>query len=228
MARSHFRNCLIVAMSALVVASASAQVTPSRKGYVFRAKFVKGATAKYSVKTSGAMQGMKFVMTLPMSEKVLSVTKGGGMIAFSTGKSSLLLNGKPMSMPVPIDNQKRNVALDIHGNAINGESLQTHIPLPKNPILVGGTWTATSSAAFGPGQQLDVTTVYKFVGFASIAGKKAVKLSMTQTGAGGATASGSGTLWLDAADCSTLKQSGKITVSQGSLVVPTTVEVTRK
>jgi hypothetical protein len=228
MPRSIPLKLVFACSTALIFATASAQVTPSGKGYLFRAKYTKGVTAKYSVKTAGEVQGMKFSMTLPISEKVLAVSNGIGTIAFSTGKSSVLLNGKPMSLPIPIDNQKQTVKLDPQGNAVGGENVQTHINLPKNPIPIGGTWTATSSAAVAPGQQQSLKTIYKFVGFATIAGKKAAKLSMSQSGTGGVIANGSGTLWLSADDCSVLKQSGKITVTRGTMVVPTTVEVTRQ
>ena len=69
--------------------SAWAQVTPSGKGYLFRAKYIVGHRATYSVKSGGDMQGLKVSLTMSLSERILSSKGGIGTIAISTGKSEI-------------------------------------------------------------------------------------------------------------------------------------------
>ncbi len=223
------RFFLVVAIG-LLAGISLAQVTPSGPGFLFRARYVKGTSAKYEMKSDTKMQGISAVITLMLGEKVLSVKDGVGEIEISTGKSTTTINGKPFGQPVAIDNKRRVIKLDNTGRSVgeSGLAVQTHLTLPKQSVKVGDSWTSVGGAIFGPGQQQEVQTTYKFLGLTTLAGQRAAKLAVTLKGRGTAEMTGSGTVWISAADCSLLRESASMTATMQQIKAPIKLELVRK
>jgi hypothetical protein len=214
--------------AAILVSSASAQVTPSGKGFLLRAKYKKGTILKFVVNTAMTVQGMKVKNVLAVKETTLSVSNGVGEIEIVTGKSSLVMGGSKVRQPMAMDGKKGTVKLDALGRNADGTGFtaQTHVALPKGVVKLGDSWKINTTAPFGQGEQ-KVQVIYKVAGFATVDGIRVLKLSETFSGSGKAEISGNGTLYISTKDCSMVKNSATLRAKIGGMDVPVTTLMTR-
>ncbi|HWA84084.1 MAG TPA: hypothetical protein VG820_11645 [Fimbriimonadaceae bacterium] len=206
---------------------ASAQVTKRGNAYLFRTKYTKGQVITYVMNMKSSARGQAINVTMPMTQKVVSVTKSGvATVSVSMGK--LLMNGKPIGTGTPATAQKMTFEADSEGHVKGGGQQNTTISLPAKPIPVGGTWTATTNAPTGMGQAMQVTATYKLIGFERKDGFQTAKVSVTMSGSGQMAISGSGTMWLNMADGSMVRDTMKMSMSMGSMQMPMDISITRK
>lgn len=201
---------------AAVCSFATAQVSKQGAGYLFRIKWTKGQTAKYTMATTtSGPSSMKIDM--PMSLKVLSVAGGVGEVEYNVGPATS--NGKPMGAA-----QKVVAKVDPRGKIVGGsaqaQQMNGSITLPEGPIKPGGTWTGTQTVP-GPAGSMTINAKYKFVGIKSVSGQSVAQIDVSMTGGGGSMKiSGSGSVYLRTSDGSmqstNLSQQMTIGTGQGN------------
>lgn len=209
-------------------AQASAQITASGGGYLFRMKFKPGTTISYSMVAGGNAQGQAFSMNTPMTTKVKSFSGGIGTLDYKIGPIKMMVNGKSMG---PGQTQNLTLKMDSRGNVVGGtggNSPGGTIGLPAKPIKVGGTWSATTKTNTGMGMPMDVAATYRFIGFEKLGGINAAKIGISMKGKGSASVTGGGTMWLSVADGSMIKTMTSMKVSMGQQTMPMTMSITRK
>lgn len=191
------KGILIAAVAAVVVGPvnapiADAQVSSKGGGYQFRLGYKKGQVMKYTVVTTATMPNAKEPMkfNMPMTMKVVDVQ--GDTFTIETTTEVSMPGQKPQT-------QKQTVKMDRMGNAKDGQTVMTGTNLPKDPVKVGGSWTAKAAA-----QGMNANAKYTLKGFKKVGGRDAAELVMTVTGTGSMKMTGSGTMFLDRADCSLL------------------------
>ena len=212
---------------AVLCGFATAQVTTSPKGLLFRAAFAKGHIAKYTVSSIGGQPGEIASVTMTITERVLAVTKGVGTIDVGLGRAVIKRNGKPYGAPVKAGptGQKELVHLDALGKSADqtGVARQTHIEFSSQPIKPGASWTTSAAVPFGSGFQ-SVKATYKLVGMVGVTGRRAAELTAIFKGPN---FSGEGTAWIAVDDGSLIKESISLQVVSQNVKVPVTVHVTQ-
>lgn len=214
----------------LAVGSASAQISKQGNAYLFRMKYTKGQTLKFVMKMTGQMNNQAFAMTMPMTEKVTAVSRAGvATMNIAMGDMAMTVNGKPMTQKMPANMQKVTVEIDSKGNTKGGGGQQnTNVALPDKAVPIGGSWTANTTAPTGMGQPMEVTATYKFTGIERVGGYNTAKIAVTMSGTGAMAVSGKGFLWLNMADGSMVKNSTKMSMTMGAMVMPMDMSITRK
>lgn len=220
-----------VGLAALMVCGASAQIAKQGNGYLFRMKFTKGQAISYVMHMTSQAPSGNVEVTAPMSQKTTDVTRSkDGPVATMTltiGKMSMLMNGKPLDFPAASKPNSVSMQIDSLGHVAGGKESQTSVAMPEKPIPVGGSWSANTNVA-QMGQSMQASATYKLLGFQKMGGFNAAKLSVSVLGAGQLSMKGSGTLWLDTRDGSLIKNTMKLTITMGKMVIPSDVSVTRK
>ncbi|HVT13477.1 MAG TPA: hypothetical protein VHE55_14530 [Fimbriimonadaceae bacterium] len=211
----------------LVVGSASAQIKKQGNGYLLRTKYTKGEVITYVTDTKTNAQGRDMLISMTMTQKVLSVSRtGAATVSMTMGK--VLLNGKPMGQQVPEKMQKVTFETDSQGHVKGGGQQNTNVIMPDKPIPVGGTWSATTNAPIGTGQSMQVTVTYKLLGFEKKGKYQTAKISVKMSGSGQMAISGTGTMWLNMADGSMVEYVNKASMTFGSMQMPMDMTVIRK
>lgn len=218
---------LIAATLAAMTCAASAQITKSGQGYLFRMQHKAGATFKYSVASTltgstASTAPMKF--TLPMTWKVLSVKNGVATIDTTVGPVSM--GSSTMMQPT-----KNRIQLDARGRLVGnaGTGQQVTPALPEKPIKVGQSWSASAPVDLPMQGDKKVNATYTFKGFKTVNGKQMAELLVKTTGQ----AAGSGTMLLLASDGSLFRSSLRMNLAMnGPNGAPSnfkvTAEITRK
>lgn len=196
----------------ITAGSAAAQITKNGPGYLLRAKYVAGTSARFRIDSSTSMgtgQAMKVV--IPFSQKVKSLAKGVASIEYTVGPVNMngAAQGKPQVINAQVDSRNRMV-----GGGPSGVNLG-NVGFPEKPVRIGGSWTADVSGA-APGMTSKGT--YTFKGVKSVGGKQVAEIAvkMTMGGNQGMSATGSGIMYLLVSDGSL--HSGNLTqnMSMGS------------
>lgn len=173
---------------------ATAQITKSGQGYLFRMSHKSGTTFRYSVastltSTNQSAAPMKF--TLPMIWKVLGVKNGVATIDTTVGP--VTMGTSTMMQPT-----KNRIQLDARGRLVGkaGTGQQVTPALPEKPIKVGQSWSASAPVDLPMQGDNKVNATYTFKGFKTVNGKQMAELAVKTTGQ----AAGSGTMLLLASD----------------------------
>ncbi len=196
-------GCAIVTCLA---AGASAQVSKSGPGYLFKMKYRVGTT-KYgmnvNVKNVPGATGGAMTISGPLMVKVESVKGTLANLAITTGP--LAMNGKPM-----IKATTQKVQADEKGKQFGGTGSVQGLPsgLPQRPVKVGETWQAEVPITSGMMSGQKVSATYKFVGIKAVGAIQCAQLNMTMSGA----TSGTGTTYLNTADCQLVRMSMNMTM----------------
>ena len=209
-----------------------AQVTKVGNAYRFRMKFAKNRKISYNVISSAQTHGgpvMKIEM--PMTTTVKDVKGTTATLLIEIGP--MISNGKPSNMA----SQVMEVTLDDRGKPIGdgAANVQGGIPnvgqLPVKPLSVGETFTSSNSL-IAAGQKLDVKSVNKFLGIKRAGPRTVAVFSTTTSGSGAMKINGTGTAYLDMADCSlvSMNVTNNVRVGNGSQaqLIKNTMTVTRK
>ncbi|HTQ11482.1 MAG TPA: hypothetical protein VMI31_15565 [Fimbriimonadaceae bacterium] len=227
------------ALLAALAAVAHGQVVAKGGAYLFRAKYFTGRTASYAVRSEADVMSSKMSMTMHLSEKVLGVSHGIGTIRITTGKSDILINGKPLGASSPadekagqiLDEKAGQIRLNDLGVAVDGSgaSLQTHLELPPQALRPGQSWTTTGVAMLpGRTQEQKVSVTYRFIGFSNLGGTRVVKLGVKMNGSGVAGVTGSGAAYIRADDCSLVRETEKLNIAIQGMHIPSTLDIYRK
>lgn len=222
-----FANGLLCVFLVGLGSAASAQIAKSGPGYLFRMKYVAGATAAYEMTASGQLQGKKFGMVSPMSTKILSVSGGVGTIKYVLGPLKIISGGKNFASKQA---QTVTVKQDARGNVVGGAPSQVPggaVGLPAKPIPVGGNWKANTTVNAGA-MPMTVAATYTLVGFEQVGGIRAARIGVTMKSQGAAAVSGTGTMWLSVADGSMVKTTTSLKVSFQGNNMPMTIGIRRK
>ncbi|MCO5295331.1 MAG: hypothetical protein M9921_00590 [Fimbriimonadaceae bacterium] len=176
---------------------APAQISKKGAGYLFRIKWTKGQTAKYTMTTTTSGGPSAMAVNMPMSLKVLSVAGGVGEVEYNVGPASA--NGKPMGAA-----QKVVAKVDPRGKIVSGatqaQQMGGNITFPEGPVKPGGTWTGSQTVP-GPGGSMTINAKYKFVGIKSVGGQSVAQIDVSMSGGGGQMQiTGSGSVFLRTAD----------------------------
>jgi|GEM_PF-665549 len=187
----------LLAVGAIGLSSiAPAQVTRQGNGYTLRVKYQTGQTIKYTLANSMVTPGAKSpapAMSIPMTIRVVSVTKGVATLEASIGP--VPGQGKPQTQQMKMDSRGRVVG----GPAAGLQSL-SGVAMPDKAVTVGQTWkdTAQVPSPMGP---ISTTTSYKFLGIRTVGGKSVAELSMSMSGKGSSLSmNGSGRLQILVSD----------------------------
>jgi hypothetical protein len=206
---------------------ASAQITKSPQGYLFRMKHQAGAIFKYAVVStlSGATEtGKPMKFNLPMTWKVLGVKNGVATIDTTVGPVSM--GGSPMMQPT-----KTRIQMDARGRMVGqaGVGQQVTPSLPEKPIKVGQSWSASAPIELPMQGDKKVNATYTFKGFKTVNGKQMAELSIKTAGQ----ATGSGTMLLQASDGSVFRSTLRLNLAVtnpngGASKYKVTAEISRK
>lgn len=220
-------HTLAVALTATAILAGSvrseAQVSPSGGGYLMRMKFVKGASASYTMATTMTMPGAKQpqTMTMPLSMRVVDVKNGIGTVAYKVGP-----------MPGQQKATEATVKMDSRGNTVGEKnpiiSGVSGMELPQKPVKVGETWKVNGTVPSMIGQ-MNTQSTYKFRGLKNVSGKQVALIDVTVSGSSGKIRfSGGGQMQLMASDGSlfAVNMTQKVATEQGSF--DTKVQITRK
>lgn len=200
-----------VACLVLLSTGAGAQITKVGQGYQFRMKFVKGQSLKYLINSEvmlvaapGGSKPTPMKITIPTTQTVMEVKNKIATILFSTGP--VQMNGQPFGNQGA---ETQTVQMDSRGKAVGGTKLPQGLntELPAKPIRVGETWTSTVPFAgpMGGGGGGQLKSTYKFLGLKNVAGKQVAELAVSAASTGIGGPSGSGKMFLIAADGSMFK-----------------------
>lgn len=173
----------------------SSQITKSGNGYLFRMKFVKGQSINYNMAVASTIAGMAKPQTINMPMSMVVMDVNGSVATVKYKMQSPVGGAKPQDFTVKMDNTGKLVS----GNspAMNGISAT----LPIQAVPVGGTWKNTTGVPAGPGGNMDVTNVYKFLGFKTVNGKQAANVALTMSGkSAGMSIKGGGTMLILSSD----------------------------
>jgi hypothetical protein len=206
------------------VALAGAQVTKNGSGYLFRIKFIKGQKITYVMDTTSAMNGQKVVVKGTMGQTVTAVKGGIGTLKVDVADMKMTLNGKPFQNPTGSTAQSMEVRVDTRGQVQGSASgnARTSIPFPEKAVPLGGTWKNSSTVPV-MGQPVQVVAVYKLVGFQKVGKFNTAKVAVTIKGSGKMKIAGTGTVWVNAADGTLVKNVNQITTPMA-----VTMTITRK
>jgi hypothetical protein len=199
----------LLALGILVLAaSSSAQVTKQGANYLLRVKYKPGQVLKYStVSTMSGMQGAQpSKVNMPLVMKVGKVENAVANLNVTVGPVTLggneLMGAQTMEMQVNNTNQAKS----------GKNSSLTGAQLPLKPIKVGQTWTNVAPVPDITGANKSMRATYKFQGLKTINGKSMAMISYTLSGG----VSGSGTLYLLAADGTIYSNEAKVAYKSGS------------
>jgi hypothetical protein len=155
-----FRLAASVLVVVAVASSGLAQVTPSGKGYLFRAKYAKGEVRKYTTTSTIFVSNKKQRVDTPFTVKVLAVKKGVADIELSIG---------PIMAGTQRMREKETVRASVNsrGEPVGeGVAMQQfgQITFPQKPIRVGESWK-TSVEASALNLPMKIKGEFKLVGF---------------------------------------------------------------
>ena len=171
-----------------ITGAASAQVTKSAAGYLFRMKFVKGAKYSFNMSVGNNAPGMPAAtrnMNIPMSMSIVSAEGHSGTVRVD---STNPMSGKPSSTVIKMDD---------HGKPVGGNMpMQMNISqaMPDKPLKIGQSYSATNSmnSPLGGGQTTVITKV-TFVGIRNEGGREVAVMNIASHASGGMTISSTGT-----------------------------------
>lgn len=168
----------------LAPANSDAQIKPQGNKHLFRIKWTKGQTYKYSMKNYTVLPGMKPTEPQPYSYSMTVKSVSGDKATVEikgTGPGA----GKPETVTIDSRGRTTGAAASMFASEMN--------QLPEKAIGVGETWTTNGAAPGMGGANLNIKATNKFVGFKTVDGKKMahVQINMNMTG-GGMTGKGNG------------------------------------
>lgn len=200
------QRALLTLAAGLLFGSAIAQISPVGKGYLLRAKYVKGAVRHYTMTIITSAATIKVVY--PFSLKVVSVKKGVGKLRFVAGP--MKVGKQPLGQSQVIE-----ASLNGRGVVVNGEGAVQQfgqMSFPEKPVRVGGVWKTTVDTMAGQ-MPMHVDGVFKLVGFKTLAKKHVAMISTTVKNSKSFPTSGHGTISLDVSDASLLRSEMNLVIS---------------
>jgi hypothetical protein len=192
---------------------APAQITKAGNGYLFRAKYTKGAVFKYVVlSTIGGFKsanGQAMKVTLPMTWKILNVVNGVATVDTTVGPVTVGSGGQPMMQPT-----KNQIQIDSRGRVVGqaGSGQQVTPALPEKPVRVGQSWSAAAPIDLPVQGDHKVTATYTFKGLKTVNGKQMVNLAVKLSGQ----ATGQGTMLLLMSDGSLFQSNIKMNLKMAN------------
>ncbi|HLK16031.1 MAG TPA: hypothetical protein VKT78_14590 [Fimbriimonadaceae bacterium] len=167
-----------VGLSALLAASAGAQVTKNGNAYLFRLHLTKGE--KLHFKVPFTISGYEaYNLRFGMFLKVLKVSSTGeATVHCKVETGAFNLTGRDPNGGTFTVDQRGRVGSDDHGASVG-----FCIVYPKDPVAVGGTFIAPVPAALGGGTAGTTSqATFKFLGFSGAGAHRCAKLTFTVQG----------------------------------------------
>jgi len=171
-----------ILISGAFACGAYAQITKTKDGYLFRAKYTAGQTMMYDSSSSHVEKGgdAKNVM-VPIMFKVIAVSNGIATAKLEFGAGRLAKSSKQVTDP-------GSVTVHLNDNdltALGGSSF------PRHAIPIGTTWWIDRPVSpYGIGEGID--TLYRFAGISTVDGNQVAVITYQLSGF----AQGSGTMML--------------------------------
>lgn len=207
-----------------ITSQVHAQLTQAAGGYSMKMKFTPGSVMKYNVSTSATNpsgKGQNFSMNMPMTLKVKSVSNGVATMEATVDMSSVSKGAKP---------QVSTYKIDSYGNVVGqagGMGNMGSASLPKGVVKIGQSW---KQAMNNMGMQMNAT--YTFKGVKKVGAHNCAEIGVTMSGGGntgGANtkSTGTGTIYMRAADMSLHGANINMSMSQGAQKMGMTMKMTR-
>lgn len=164
--------------------------------YSFKMKLTKGQKISYVSKTTIATGGMKPI-EMPLTMQCTDVKGDVYTVKYSVGA---IMGQKPQDITMKINSKGEIVEGKGAASQMTGMGATS---LPKKPIKIGQSWTATVDSP-SMGGTMKVTSTYTFKSVKNVGGRQVAEigLKMTGSGANGMKVSGTGNLLLSMADAS--------------------------
>ena len=206
------------------------QISPSKGGYLFRTKYVKGQNFKYLMKTSTKMQGNALKLEAPMTIKVINVSNNIADLASTFGPATMGGQQIPAS--------KAQMKVDERGRAISGGANGLSATFPEKPVKVGETWVGEFNMAKA-GAAGEAKASYTFKGLKAQGKGQVAVIAVTintagKTSQGGMVSRGAGTMLLNSADGQLVSLNMDMTITMGGssgqkpMVLPTSISLVRQ
>ncbi len=220
-----FRFVLALLLTTAMIASASAQITRSGRGYLFRIKFQQGAVTRYNTTVSHPAEGgvPALKVSLPIVQTVTGIHNGVANLVVRQGP--MVINGNPYG-PISSIQMKVNSRGKLVGGEIGANSGIT--AFPETPVRTGQTWGATVPiAAMGAmsGGASVVTATYRFIKITKHNGRQVAELHVSYSSKGVTPLQGAGVTYLALTDGIVLASTMKMDVTLGKSADPTSVNV---
>jgi len=197
---------------AAAAAGASAQVTKSGGGYLFRTKLTAGTAQRYMMKMTDPVGGQGLAIQMPIRQTVKSVVRGIATVEASMGP--VTMGGKPMANSVSTATVKVDSTGKVTGS--DGASSPAIQQFPTKAIKLNERWNASfAMGQLGTGAG-SVSTTYRLVRITSYKGKPAAELSMSFNASGEVPMTGNGKAFISMADGSPLHTTMSMKISQGA------------
>jgi len=199
--RKFIAACLLVAGLA---SSTPAQIVKTPKGYLFRVKYVVGATLKYSsltwIDNKSSTPPPVGTAKIPIVYHVVDVTKSLATIKLTVGPTTL-----PPSTAVVSEATTISLQMDNRNRTVSGQAPPGVGSFSDKPIQSGSTWeSAIPFKVFGHLQRL--SGVYRFAGVKPNTTIAVVTYSLTGA------AFGTGTMLMSTKDGSMISNDAFISV----------------
>lgn len=214
---------------------ASAQVTKTAKGYVFRQAYPVGKTLVFNMNGDLGFGGQSFKMASPT--KVKTVSKKGDVYTLEVTSGPMTMNGKAQSMngqapKATTSTMKITSAGKIVDGAAKGPyNIMGGMTMPEKPLKVGDKWTGNMNMPQMGGGAVKAT--YNFIGLKTINGKQVAQIGVNLVASGMGEMKGTGTMNILVADglplTSLIKIGGNFSAgSQGGGKVSSTINIVRQ
>lgn len=174
-----------------------AQITKTPKGYVFRAKYVKGAFRSYKMTSTITQAGASYAIAAPFTMSVLSVHKGIAKIRYTAGP--VYSGKKVMGKKDTVDATMNDLNQAVEGGGAITQFGQ--VTFPAKPIRVGQGWTTAVDAAAGR-MPIHVDGQFKLEGIRKIGGRQVAWITATIKNSKSYPTTGYGAITLDVRDAS--------------------------
>lgn len=220
-----------VALGAVAAVPASAQITKSGAGYLFRMKFTKGMKLPYQMVSLTPEPINSFDpkrVEGPFTMTILDVVNGIATVRVDSGPFSL--DGKSINKT-----NTAQVKMNDRGKIVEGAAgaaqMNGGIVLPDKPLKAGESFEATTSIPV-QGRTMTIKSRVTFAGIKSVRGKQVAEMKVTVSGTGLLPTLGTGTQLLDLADGQLLSaridQQAKAKKNGKDVVVKNEIRVYRK